>query len=78
MYYELSQPYKLEKDCPKELTKKKNAIAAEDVFDLPMLSRMDIIIMQIESAAQPQIMVQRRPILSRAKAGTVLPIGNMS
>jgi hypothetical protein len=56
---------------------KKNAIAAEDVDGCPILSKMAIIIIQTERAAQPQIIVHRRPMRSRYSAGTVLPIGNM-
>lgn len=51
---------------------------AEEQASLPMLSNMDIIIMQIDSAAHPQIIVHRRPMRSKASAGAVLPIGNIN
>ena len=55
-------------------TRKKNAIAPEEVLGLPNESRMVIIIMQKARQAHPIIMVFRRPILSSANAGSVLPI----
>ena len=53
-------------------------IDAEEVGCRLKLSSTANNIMQRDRQAQPQIMVQRRPIRSRAKAGSRLPIGNMS
>ena len=57
--------------------RKKKVTAAEAVAFCPLLRRAASIIMQIERPAQPQIMVQRRPMRSRASAGRRLPMGNI-
>lgn len=80
---DLCEPSVGPKLCPGQIVqltsmyKKKNAIAADDVFWLPMLNRIVIIIMQKLSPATPQSIVGRRPIRSSAKAGAVLPTMNI-
>ena len=62
--------------------RKKKAIDAEAVFVSTLLPRklirIAIIIMQIDRAAHPQIIVHLRPMRSNANAGKVLPTTNMS
>ena len=53
-------------------------MAAEEVFLVPILSRMAIIIMQMLRQALPQIIVHLRPMRSRAKAGNVFPTMNIN
>lgn len=57
--------------------RKKNAMAADEVFSFPMLNKIVIIIIQKLSAATPQSIVGRRPIRSSARAGAVLPTMNI-
>jgi len=58
--------------------RKKNVTDADEVASRLKLRRTASIIMQMVRPAQPQIMVHRRPIRSRKKAGSKFPIGNMS
>jgi hypothetical protein len=53
-------------------------MAAEEVLRSPKLNKIVIMTMQKLNTAQPVIMVGRRPILSRKKAGTKLPMGNIN
>jgi hypothetical protein len=57
--------------------KKKKATAADAGAFSPVLSKAAKNIMQSDRPAQPQIMVHRRPMRSRASAGRRLPIGNI-